>query len=298
MSVTVGGREVALSNPGKVLFPATGFTKRMLAAYYGEVAGYMVPHLKGRALTMVRYPDGVEGEFFYEKRCPAHRPPWAATAEVPSRHGEPINACLVDDEATLLWVANLAAIELHVPLARAGTPDVPDCAVFDLDPGEGAGAAECARVALIIRDVLGRLGLACRVKTSGRKGLHVYLPINRLDATFEQTRLFTRGIATLLSTHYGELVTAKMPKEQRKGRVFVNWEQNDAAKTMACVYSLRAGAEPCVSFPLAWEEVAALSTAGGAGALKIGPKEALKMLGAKGDLFSDINSMSQLLPGI
>ena len=206
-------------------------------------------------MTLKRYPEGVEKDFFFEKRCPGHRPPWVKTAEVPQDEGEPMTFCMVNDLETLIWVENLASLELHVPLARASSPGTPDSMVFDLDPGEEAGILDCARVAMILRDLLSPMGLVSYVKTSGQKGLHVFVPLNRADTTFEDTKTFSKAVAGIMQKHYPALVTAKMAKLERKAKVFINWSQNDSKKTMICVYSLRAREKPYVSFPLEWGEL-------------------------------------------
>jgi len=294
--IDIDGRRLSLSNLDKVLYPACGFTKAHLLAYYRRVAEFLLPHLKGRALTLKRYPDGVDGEFFFEKRCPSHRPDWAATAELIQKGGERMTVCLVNDPQTLVWVANLAALELHVPLARAGSPETADAVVFDLDPGEGADVLDCARVALILRDLFARLGLESVVKTSGQKGLHVYVPLNRPAITFDDTKTFSRAVAVTLQRGYPDLVTARMAKVERRGRVFINWSQNDGAKTMVCVYSLRAREEPFVSFPLAWTELERRAEAGDRQGLQIRPEEAVHRLEREGDLFGQILSITQELP--
>lgn len=238
--VEIAGRRLALSNLEKDLYPSYGFTKAQILEYYRRMAPFILPHLQDRALTLKRYPDGVDQEFFFEKRCPAHRPAWVKTAPVRLHDGERLTFCLANDLETLMWVANLASLELHVPLARAASPERPDALVFDLDPGEPANLLDCARVALILRDLLIPLHLTSYVKTSGQKGLHVYVPLNRAETTFADTKKFSKAVAEIMQKNYPDLVTAKMAKEYRQGRVFINWEQNDSKKTMICVYSLRA----------------------------------------------------------
>ncbi len=230
--------------------------------YYRRMAPFILPHLHDRALTLKRYPEGVGKEFFFEKRCPAHRPAWVQTAEIRLDSQEPMTVCLVNDLETLIWVENLASLELHVPLARSTSPETPDAMVFDLDPGEPANILDCARVALILRDLFSQLQLTSYVKTSGQKGLHVYVPLNRPETTFAATKKFSKAVADIMQNHYPELVTAKMAKEFRPGKVFINWEQNDSKKTMICIYSLRAREKPFVSFPLAWPELEQLAGQG------------------------------------
>ena len=215
----------------------------------------MLAHLKDRALTLKRYPDGVDAPYFFEKRCPSHRPAWVKTAEVPYGSRKRMTVCLANDLETLIWVENLAAIELHVPLAKASSPDNPDSVVFDLDPGDGAGFTQCAQVALLLKKMFAGMKLVSIVKTSGKKGLHVYIPLNSKKTTYAQTKAFSKAAAETLEKNYPALVTSKMAKEERKNRVFINWSQNDASKTMACAYTLRAGAIPAASCPLEWGEV-------------------------------------------
>ncbi len=292
----VAGERLTLTNLDKDLYPSYGFTKAHILEYYHRISPYILPHLAGRALTLKRYPNGVAEAYFFEKRCPAHRPPWVKTAEVRRGKGEPLTACLIDDLPTLIWVENLASLELHVPLARAASPGTPDSLVFDLDPGEGAGIPACARVALILRELLLPLGLAGYVKTSGQKGLHVYVPLNRASATFSDTKRFSKAVAELLQRTEPQLVTARMAKEERSGKVFINWSQNDAAKTMVCVYSLRAREKPSVSFPLAWEELEGLSGRGDPERLQVLHAEALSRTERQGDLFREVLTRKQKLP--
>jgi bifunctional non-homologous end joining protein LigD len=292
----MAGRRLPLSNLEKDLYPSYGFTKARILEYYRAVAPFILPHLKDRALTMKRYPEGVEKDFFFEKRCPAHRPAWVKTAEVSQNEVEPMTYCLVNDLETLIWVENLAALELHVPLARAGSPETPDSMVFDLDPGEPANVLDCARVAIILRDLLAGMGLRSYVKTSGQKGLHVFVPLNRKDTTFEDTKTFSRAVAGIMQKHYPDLVTAKMAKQERKARVFINWSQNDSSKTMICVYSLRAREKPFVSFPLEWEGLENLAGLGDPQSLQVLHSEAVRRALEKRDLFQEVLVKEQKLP--
>jgi bifunctional non-homologous end joining protein LigD len=292
----VTGRRLSLSNLEKDLYPSYGFTKADILDYYRRVSPFILPHLKGRALTLKRYPDGVAEEFFFEKHCPSYRPTWVKTAEIPQKEGERMTVCLVNDLNTLIWVENLASLELHVPLARADSPETPDSVVFDLDPGDQADILDCARVALIIRELLSPLKLKSYVKTSGQKGLHVYCPLNREETTFGDTKRFSKAVAEVLQRNYPDLVTAKMAKEQRKEKVFINWSQNDAAKTMVCVYSLRAREKPFVSFPLAWEELEQINKQGSPEKLQVLHSEALSQIEKKGDLFREMLVKKQKLP--
>jgi bifunctional non-homologous end joining protein LigD len=294
--VEIAGRRLSLSNLNKDLYPAYGFTKAQILEYYRRMARFILPHLQDRALTLKRYPEGVAQDFFFEKRCPSHRPAWVKTAPVRLENGEQMTVCLANDLSTLIWVANLASLELHVPLARAASPDTPDSMVFDLDPGEPADILDCARVALILRDLLIPLGLAGYVKTSGQKGLHVYVPLNRSDTTFQDTKKFSKTVAEIMQKNYPDLVTAKMAKEYRKGRVFINWEQNDSKKTMICVYSLRAREKPMVSFPLAWEELEHLAGQDDPEKLQVIHSEAVSRAEKQGDLFQELLVKKQQLP--
>jgi bifunctional non-homologous end joining protein LigD len=294
--VEIAGRRLSLANLEKDLYPSYGFTKAKILEYYRQISPFILPHLQDRALTLKRYPEGVDREFFFEKRCPSHRPPWVQTAEIIREADDRMTVCLVNDLSTLMWVENLASLELHVPLARAASPEVADALVFDLDPGEPANILTCARVALILRDLLGHLRLAGYVKTSGQKGLHVCVPLNRPETTFEDTKTFSRAVAEIMQKNYPDLVTAKMAKEYRKGRVFINWSQNDAAKTMICVYSLRAREKPMVSCPLAWGELERLAEQDNPEKLQVLYSEAVRRVEKHGDLFAEVLVKQQRLP--
>ncbi len=294
--VDMAGRRLPLSNLEKDLYPSYGFTKAQILEYYRAIAPFILPHLKDRAVTFKRYPEGVEKDFFFEKRCPRYRPAWVKTADIAQDDGEMMTFCLVNDLETLIWAENLASLELHVPLARAGTPENPDSMVFDLDPGEPANILDCARVALILRDLLSKTGLASYVKTSGQKGLHVFVPLNRKETTFEDTKTFSKSVAEIMQKHYPGLVTAKMAKPERKAKVFINWSQNDSSKTMICVYSLRAREKPFISFPLEWKELEDLAAQGDPERLQVLPSEAVNRAEKKGDLFREVLVKVQKLP--
>jgi bifunctional non-homologous end joining protein LigD len=294
--IELGSRRLSLSNLEKVLYPSCGFSKADVQEYYRRIAPFMVPHLKDRALTLKRYPEGVERPFFFEKRCPPHRPPWVGTAEIVRDGEKRSTVCLVNDTETLLWVANLASLELHVPLARVSSPETPDAMVFDLDPGEPADILDCAKVALILREVLSRLGLTSLVKSSGQKGLHLLVPLNSPGTTFEDTKTFSRTVAMILQKNYPELVTAKMAKEARKGKVFINWSQNDPSLTMICVYSLRAREKPYVSFPMDWDELERLAKANDRERMHVLPDQAVQRTEKAGDLFAEVLTKKQKLP--
>lgn len=238
-----------VTNRDKVIYPATGFTKGQLIDYYARVAPLILPHLAGRAATLKRYPDGVDGKSFFQKRCPDHRPEWVKTATVVGESGEAIDYCHIDTPEALAWVANLAAVELHVPLALAAAADVPTAMVFDLDPGPPAGLRECVAVARRIAGALRQLDLKMFAKFSGKKGVHLMVPLNTPDATFDQTRQFARAVAQALARDDPKRVTAVMRKDERGGRVFVDWSQNHRAKTNVCAWSLRAADRPAISWP-------------------------------------------------
>jgi len=295
-AVVIGGRKLTLTNLEKDLYPSCGFTKAHVLEYYRRISEALLPHLKDRALTLKRYPEGVETAFFFEKRCPSHRPPWVPTSDVLRDDGEQMTVCLVNDLSTLMWVGNLASLELHVPLSRTDSPERPDSVVFDLDPGDEADVFDCARVALILRDLLARSRLTCCLKTSGMKGLHVFVPLNRDETTFEDTKKFSKAVAEVLQRNYPDLVTARMAKGLRKGRVFINWSQNDSSKTMICVYSLRARERPIVSFPLAWEELEDLVRQGDPRRVQVGQAEAVSRIEKEGDLFRVMIEKKQKLP--
>lgn len=294
--IDLAGKRLSLSNLEKDLYPSYGFTKAHILEYYRRIAKFILPHLKDRALTLKRYPEGVEKDFFFEKRCPSYRPEWVKTADVRPDDGERMTVCMVNDLETLMWVENLASLELHVPLARTGSPETPDSMVFDLDPGDQANILDCARVALILRDLLSRLRLTSYVKTSGKKGLHVYVPLNRKETTFEDTKKFSKSVAGIMQKNYPDLVTAKMAKEYRRAKVFINWSQNDSSKTMICVYSLRAREKPIVSFPLAWKELENLAGQRDPEKLQVMHSEAVRRTGKKGDLFREMLVKKQKLP--
>ncbi len=282
----VGGRELRLANPDKVLWPQAGFTKRDLLDYLVAIAPVLLPHLSRRQLTLKRYPNGVDAQFFYEKRCPRHRPEWVQTAE---------DFCTVEEVATLAWLANLADIELHTSLARIDDQGRPTVVAFDLDPGPGATIVHCGRVALLIAGMLDGLGLACVAKTSGSKGMQVYVPLNS-PATYEQTKGFAHAVAETLEQAEPKLVVSRMTKSLRKGRVFVDWSQNDAHKTTVNVYSPRAMARPTVSTPVDFDEVRACVEADDPALLSFETGDVLARVRERGDLFAAVLSVVQAVP--
>jgi bifunctional non-homologous end joining protein LigD len=296
--IEVNERTLRLSNREKVLYPDGGYTKGQMVDYYAAVAPVLLAHLAGRPLTLKRYPDGVQGEFFYEKRCPARRPEWVQTAAIWSeRLKAQIDYCLVEDLPTLLWAANLAGIELHTSLSRAHDMDVPTSLVFDLDPGAPASLRECCRVALWIRDLLDVLGLQTLVKTSGSKGLQVYVPLNT-PVSYDQTKPFAHAVAQVLEKEHSKLVLSSMTKSLRSGKVLIDWSQNDPHKTTICVYSLRARERPTISTPLTWEEVEKASRRRRWLDLSAEPDELLKRVEHHGDLFASLLSLTQTLPDL
>lgn len=295
--VDIEGRRLRLSNLHKVLYPATGFTKGQVIDYYVRIAPWLLPHLRRRPLTLKRYPDGVTGGHFYEKNCPKHRPPWVKTVPVWSEGNERnIDFCLVDDLATLVWAANLADLELHTALHRAERIERPTVLAFDLDPGAPATIVECCRVALILREMFTSLGMQCFPKTSGSKGMQVYVPLNT-PATYDDTKAFARSVAELLEREQPELVVSKMKKDLRRSKVFVDWSQNDIHKTTVCVYSLRAKDRPTVSTPLTWDEVEE-GAAGDPELLVFTSDEAIARAERMGDLFAPVLELKQKLPRI
>jgi bifunctional non-homologous end joining protein LigD len=297
-AVTVEEHELELSNLGKVLYPKAGFTKGELIDWYARISEVLLPHLRGRPLTLKRYPEGVEGKHFYEKRCPKHRPEWVRTAKVWSdRHEEEIEYCVVEDVATLVWAANLADIELHASLSRAEEMERPTAMVFDLDPGPPADVLDCAQVAVWLHGMFEQLGLSCYPKTSGSKGMQLYVPLNS-EVTYEQTKPFAKAVAETLEQRFGDRAVSQMSKAKRPGKVLIDWSQNDRHKTTVCVYSLRAKEQPTVSTPLEWGEVEAALAGGEAQALVFDHAAVLERVAAKGDLFAALLSEEQELPAI
>jgi len=284
----VDGRQVKLSNLDKVLYPEAGFKKRDVIDYYARIAPVLLPHLEGRALTLKRYPNGVDAQFFYEKNAPSHRPEWVTTARVGS-----IDYVVVDHEATLVWLANLADLELHTSLALADDPERPTLVAFDLDPGPPATVVECCRVAELLRGMFEGLGLECFAKTSGSKGMQVYLPVNS-EATFAQTKAFSKAVAELLAREEPGLVVARQTKSARTGKVLVDWGQNDVNKTTINVYSLRAMARPTVSTAVTWDEVRAAKAPED---LTFEAADVLRRVDEHGDLFAPVLTLVQRLPG-
>ena len=292
----VEGRKLPVSNLKKILYPKTGFTKGQVIDYYIRIAPVLLPHVKDRPLTMKRYPNGVDGMFFYEKNCPSHRPSWVRTTKVWSEGNQrDMHYCLAQDLPTLVWAANLADLELHTSLARKKDVARPTMMVFDLDPGPPADIVQCCQVGLWLRDLLGKMKLESWAKTSGSKGLQIYVPLNTA-ATFDQTKTLARALAEHLERAHPELVVSKMLKSLRGGKVLVDWSQNDEHKTTVNVYSLRAKDQPTVSTPVTWEEVAACLKKKKPDLLSFVTEQVLQRVEKQGDLFAPVASLKQKLP--
>jgi bifunctional non-homologous end joining protein LigD len=296
-TLEVAGREVEVSNLDKVFYPKCGFTKGQVIDYYIRISDLLLPHLKDRPLSLKRYPDGVEGFFFYEKRCPSHRPKWVKTARVKRTEGGEIKYCVMNDLPTLVWAANLANLELHTFLHRAPSIHRPTTLAFDLDPGAPADIVQCCQVGLWLKDIFDSFGLQCFPKTSGSKGLQVFVPLSSA-VTYEKTKAFAHAVALLLEKRYPDAVVSRMQKVLRKGKVLVDWSQNDDKKTTVCVYSLRAKERPTVSTPVTWDEVAKALKAKSADALSFESEEVLKRASELGDLFAAVLSLKQKLPAL
>ncbi|HHW39673.1 MAG TPA: ATP-dependent DNA ligase [Syntrophomonadaceae bacterium] len=294
-TVNIGGVEVRLSNLDKVLYPATGFTKARVLDYYVRIAPALIPHLADRPVTFKRYPDGVEGKFFYQKECPEYRPEWVLTAPVWSESNDRnINFCLLNDLPSLVWAVNLAAIELHTSLSLARDPLTPTMLIFDLDPGPPAGIIECSEVALLLRRLLEHADLKCFPKTSGSKGLQIYVPLN-LPTSYEETKSFAKACAEMLESRRPDLVVSRMTKSLRTGKVFIDWSQNDDHKTTVCVYSLRAKERPTVSTPVTWREVESAFSKGEPDLLTFEAEEIVRRFEEFGDLFAPVLTLKQEL---
>ncbi len=296
--VEIEGRHLKLSNLDKVLYPAAGFTKAAVIDYYIRIAPVLLPHLRGRPLTRKRYPDGVHKEFFYEKDAPSHTPSWVETFPIFSEsNNRGVNYVLVNDLPTLVWVANLASLELHTLLARAPDIQSPTMVVFDLDPGDGAGIPECSKVAVLLRETFESLRLESFAKTSGSKGMQVYVPLNT-PTSYDQTKPFANAIARIIEGQHPKLVTSNMRKDLRKGKVFIDWSQNHDSKTTVSVYSLRARPTPTVSAPVSWDEVAHAARGESAQPLSFTAPEVLSRIDDHGDLFAPVEQLKQRLPDL
>jgi bifunctional non-homologous end joining protein LigD len=294
--VDIQGKKLKLSNLEKVLYPAAGFTKGQVIDYYVRVSRVLLPHTKDRPLTMKRYPNGVNGMFFYEKNCPEHRPEWVQVAPVWSGgNNKWMKYCLAQDLPTLVWAANLADLELHTSLSLGKDILRPTFIVFDLDPGEPANMVQCCQVGLWVRDIFAQLGLKGFAKTSGSKGLQVYIPLNT-PVTYDDTKPFAHELARLLEKQHRELVVSDMKKTLRTGKVFVDWSQNDDHKTTICVYSLRAKEQPTVSTPVTWEEVEGCLAKKDPNLLVFDSAQVLERVKEHGDLFEPVLKLKQKLP--
>ena len=287
VEVGVEGRRLSLSNLTKVMYPEVGFTKGEVIDYYTRVSQAVLPHLRDRPLTLKRYPNGVEGQYFYEKNCPSHAPEWVRREQVSG-----IAYCVCDDLPTLVWLANLADLELHPSLSLTDDIDRPTVMAFDLDPGAPAGLAECCEVAVVLRDALGQIGLDSYAKTSGSKGLQVYVPLNTEVDYDHGTKRLSQALARHLEAQHPKLIVSSQRKELRKGKVLIDWSQNDEHKTTVAVYSLRARERPTVSTPLLWEEVEGADP----GALVFEVADVLERVAEHGDLFAPVVEQEQRLP--
>ncbi len=293
VEVAVGERTVSLSNLDKVLYPVTGTTKASVIDYYARIATVMLPHIADRGVTLRRFPDGVDGTSFFEKRCAGHRPDWVEVALGPGDRGGPIGYCRFSEPAALVWAANMAALEIHAPMARCDDIESPQILVFDLDPGAPATIVECCRIALLLREVLDAVGLEAFAKTSGSKGMQVYVPLNT-PHTHDHAGEFALAVGQLLAKQQPDAVTVVMAKKERPGKIFVDWSQNSRHKTTIAPYSLRAKDRPTVSTPISWDEVA-----GGADGrvLSFDRDDVLARVEELGDLFAPVETLQQELPG-
>ena len=288
LEVQVEGRTLSLSNLTKVLYPAVGFTKGEVIDYYTRIAPALLPHLRDRPLTLKRYPNGVEAGHFYEKNCPSHAPDWVRKERVAQ-----IDYCVCDDLATMVWLANLADLELHPSLSLADDINRPTVMAFDLDPGPPAGLAECCEVAVLLRDTLAQLGLESFAKTSGSKGIQVYVPLNVDEVDYDHgTKRLSQALARHLEGAHPKLIVSQQRKELRRGKVLIDWSQNDEHKTTVCVYSLRARERPTVSTPVQWSEL------DDPAALVFEAADVLERVERHGDLFAPVVELEQELPSL
>ena len=296
--VEIQGKQLSLSNLQKVMYPATGFTKAQVIDYYVRIAPVLLPHLRGRPLTMKRYPEGVAGMHFYEKNCPTHRPEWVTTAPIWSEgNRRNVNYILANDLSTLVWMANLAAIELHPSLSLAKKIEQPTMMVFDLDPGPPANIVQCAQVGLWLREIFEHFGLRSFPKTSGSKGLQIYIPLNT-PTSYDVTKPFAHALARLLEDQRRQLVVSDMKKMLRVGKVLVDWSQNDDHKTTICVYSLRAKDRPSASTPVTWDEVNLMLEKRDPSLLVFLCEQTLQRVEKMGDLFEPVLKLKQKLPAL
>jgi bifunctional non-homologous end joining protein LigD len=295
--LVINGTTIEVSNLDKIFYPKTGFTKGQIIDYYARISPSLLHHLKNRPVTLKRYPDGVEGFFFYEKECPSQHPKWIKTAQVPKSDGSAIHYCVINSLPALVWAANLADLELHTFLHKAHAIGRPDCLAFDLDPGPPADILLCCKVSLWLKGIFDALGLKCFPKTSGSKGLQVFVPLNTA-VTYARTKAFARAIAELLERKAPETVVSKMRKSLRAGKVLVDWSQNDDHKTTVTVYSLRARERPTVSTPVRWQEVEAALEKKTPKLLSFEADAVLERVEKHGDLFASILELKQKLPPV
>jgi bifunctional non-homologous end joining protein LigD len=292
VEVDVQGHRLSLSNLDKVLYPAVGFTKGQVIDYYTRIAPVVLPHLRDRPLTLKRYPNGVEGGHFYEKQAPSHRPEWVRAEPIELR-SKTIDFVVCDDLPTLVWLANLADLELHPSLSLVDDINRPTVMAFDLDPGPGTGLPECCEVAVLLRDALTQLGLESFAKTSGSKGIQVYVPLNNEDVDYDHgSKRLSQALARHLEAQHPKLIVSQQKKELRKGKVLIDWSQNDEHKTTVGVYSLRARERPTVSTPLAWEELDEPEL------LVFEAADVLERVERDGDLFAPVAELRQELPDL
>jgi len=295
-NVVVGRTSVRASNLDKVLYPGSGTTKLDMLRTYARIAPAVLAHARGRPLTMKRYPDGVEADFFFQKRVPDKRPDWVhVTAPIGDQR---VAYPLLDDVRTLLWAANLGSIELHVLLARHARVQSPTALVYDLDPGEGTGIVECCVVAELVRELFAHFDLDSHAKTSGSKGVQVYVPLNRPSITYEQTKPLSKAVAELLEREHPDLVVSKQRKDLRRGKVLIDWSQNDPSKTTICAYSLRARERPRISTPITWDEVREAAAGTDQEALRFEVDDVVARLNTLGDLFEPVLRQRQSLPDL
>lgn len=296
--VNVAGKRLTFSNLEKVIYPKTGFTKAEVIDYYHRISPALLPHLKNRPLTFKRYPDGVDGFFFYEKNCPAHRPEWVQTAKVWSEgNNRDMYYCIANDLPTLLWAANLAVLELHTSLSLCKNVLQPSFLAFDLDPGPPADIVNCCEVGLMLRDIFSEMHLQCFPKTSGSKGLQVYVPLNT-KVTYDETKTFAQSLAQLLEREHPNKITSIMKKSLRHNKVFIDWSQNDDHKTTVCPYSLRAMPRPTVSTPVTWEELGEALDQEDPSLVEFEAPEVIARVGREVDLFEPVLSLKQKLPEV
>jgi len=293
IQVDIGGRTVRLTNLDKPLYPS-GFTKAEVVDYHARISPSIIPHLAGRCITFRRYPDGTASAGFFEKRCPSHRPEWVDVALGPGDRGAGIEYCRIEEPAAMVWAANLAAIELHAPMALAVDLGTPRILVFDFDPGPDTSIVECCEVALGVRGILESVELEGWCKTSGSKGLQMYVPLNSAGVTHEACADFALAVGQVMERQMPGRVTTVMAKAARPGKIFVDWSQNSFHKTTIAPYSLRARRDPTVSTPVTWDEVD--KCAAGTTELRFEAQAVLDRVAEHGDLFAPVLSREQQLP--